>query len=247
MILEMDMGNTRIKWRIRDGGIKLSQGFVGTEESLTSLSGVLNPYLGAIQSVLVVSVVGDQLEQKLVAWSIASLGVRPQFVRTGFICGAVRNGYHEPLMLGADRWLAINAAYRLTMDTCVVISFGTATTLDLLASDGEHLGGFIAPGFGLMLATLTSAAREVRLESSSSELSLSPGITTTDAVYSAIAAMLTGLIDNGVRQLRAHSCDVECQIVFTGGDAERFLPFYPQARLVPDLVLDGIACVLENS
>lgn len=246
MILEVDMGNTRIKWRMRDGHIKLSQGFLGTEESLELLNSRLEPYVGATQTVLVVSVVGDQLEQEFVAWSIAYLGVMPQFMRTGLVCGSVRNGYREPLRLGADRWLAINAAYRLTMNASVVVSFGTATTLDLLAADGEHLGGFIAPGFGLMLSVLPAATRQVKLEPFS-ELSLQPASTTTDAVYFAITAMLTGLIDNGVRQLRARSCDVKYKLVFTGGDAERFLPFYPQAQLIPDLVLDGIACVLDNS
>ncbi len=245
MILEVDMGNTRLKWRIRDRQTKLSQGFIGSEESLASLESQIASYRGSIKAVYVVSVVGDELEQRFAAWSLACLGLQSQFARTSAICGVVRNGYREPLRLGVDRWLAINAAYKLINDACVVISCGTAVTVDLLAADGKHLGGFIGPGLRLMSASLTSGTRKIVLDRDVPELHLLPAANTNEAVYSAIAAMLTGLIDNGVRQLLAHSGDFECQLIFTGGDADKLLPFYPQARLVPDLVLDGLVCVVD--
>ena len=245
MILEVDMGNTRLKWRIRDRQTKLSQGFIGSEESLDFLASHIASYYGSIKAVSVVSVVGDELEQRFAAWSLACLGLHPQFARTSAICGVVRNGYREPLRLGVDRWLAINAAYKLIDDACVVISCGTAVTVDLLAADGKHLGGFIGPGLRLMSTSLTSGTRRIVLGQDAPELHLLPAANTTDAVYSAIAAMLTGLIDNGVRQLLAYNGDFECQLIFTGGDADKLLPFYPQARLVPDLVLDGLVCVVD--
>lgn len=245
MILEMDMGNTRLKWRIRDQQVALTQGAIGIEAPLDLLIDKIEPYRTAINSVMVASVVGDLLEQKLTDWSIANLRLQPVFVRSGTICGLVRNGYREPQMLGVDRWLGVLAAYQLAGGACVVVSCGTAITVDLVARDGEHLGGFIAPGLNLMLDSLTSRTRQIKLDGVIPVLSLSPAVATSDAVYSACAAMLTGLIDNGVQQLRRLDQNTGFEMVFTGGDGGKLLSFYPQARLIPDLVLDGLACVLD--
>lgn len=245
MILELDMGNTRLKWRIRDRQITLTQGAVGVEESLDLLADRIDPYRREIDKVVVASVVGRTLEQNLIDWSLAYLALRPLFARSGVACGVVRNGYRETQVLGVDRWLGMIAAYKLTRKACVVVSFGTAITLDLVAQDGEHLGGFIAPGLNLMLDSLTSGTRQIQLSQPLLLLDLSPGATTSDAVYSACAAMLMGLVDNGVRQLSKHGQNLDVQMIFTGGDAGKLLPFYPKARLVPDLVLDGLGCVFE--
>ena len=245
MILEIDMGNTRLKWRVRDQQTKLAQGFIGIEEPLDLLIDSIDPYRSAISAVLVASVVGERLEQALTEWSSGYLALCPEFARSSAICGLVRNGYREPHLLGVDRWLGIVAAYRLLNQACIVVSFGTAITLDLIARDGEHLGGFIAPGLNLMLDSLTSGTRQIKLTQAISALDLSPAASTTDAVYSACAAMQVGLIDNGIQQLCKHDQGLEFQMIFTGGDATKLLPFYPQARLVPDLVLDGLVCVLD--
>lgn len=245
MNLEMDMGNTRLKWRVRNQQSTVAQGAIGVEESLDLLVDKIEPYRNAISAVSIASVVGEPLERRLADWSIGYLDVLPVFARTGAVCGLVRNGYHHPQTLGVDRWLGIVAAYRLVNNACIVVSCGTAITVDLIARDGEHMGGFIAPGLNLMLDSLTSGARQIKLDRTVTALDLSPATATSGAVYSACAAMLTGLIDNGVWQLRRLDQDSEFQMVFTGGDAGKLLPFYPQARLVPELVLDGLACVLD--
>jgi len=245
MILEIDMGNTRLKWRVRYQQVTVIQGAIAIEESLDLLFVKIEPHRDAISVVSVASVVGEQLEKKLVEWSLGCLDVLPVFARSSAICGLVRNGYHNPHTLGVDRWLGIVAAHRLVSAACVVVSCGTAITVDLIARDGKHIGGFIAPGLSLMLDSLTSGTRQIKLDHTVAALDLSPGAATSDAVYSACAAMLTGLVDNGVRQLRRLDQSSEFQMVFTGGDAGKLLSFYPQARLVPDLVLDGLACVLD--
>ena len=247
MILDIDMGNTRLKWRIRDKQDKVVQGFIGVDESLELLAAEIQPYRNVINAIFVASVVGEQLEQRLETWSVSHLGLTPRFARTEMAYGAVRNGYRDPLLLGVDRWLMIIAAYYRVNGACIVVSCGTAITLDLVTSHGQHVGGYIAPGFGLMQASLTSNTRLVKLDRPVSELNLSPAIATADAVYSACAAMLTGLIDNGVRQMRLLEQDCRFEMILTGGDADKLMSFYPQARLIPDLVLDGLAYALDGS
>lgn len=144
MILEIDMGNTRLKWRIRDQQVMIAKGAIPIEAPLDSLINGIGSYSSAIGEVIVASVVGDLLEQELSEWSLNWLKLKPVFLRSEAICGGVRNGYREPVMLGVDRWLAILAAYRLAGKACVVVSCGTAVTVDLVAHDGQHLGGYSA-------------------------------------------------------------------------------------------------------
>ena len=245
MILEVDMGNTRLKWRIRDQQAIIAKGAIPIEAPLDSLANNLGRYSSTIDTVIVASVVGDLLEQSFSEWSLNCLKLRPVFLRSEAICGSVRNGYRQPAMLGVDRWLGIVAAYRLVGNTCIVVSCGTAVTVDLVACDGQHLGGFIAPGLSLMLDSLVSKTRQIKVDGDIPVLSLSPATSTSDAIHRACAAMLTGLVNNAVQQLRELDQNNEPEIIFTGGDAGKLLSFYPQARLVPDLVMEGFTCVLD--
>lgn len=106
----------------------------------------------------------------------------------------------------------------------------------------------IAPGLNLMVGALISKARQINIDGQKTPalLSLSPATATSDAIHSACAAMITGLVNNGADQMRELDQDGEAEIIFTGGDAGKLLPFYPKARLVPDLVMDGFVCVLDH-
>lgn len=247
MILEIDMGNTRLKWRVRDGSISLAQGAIDIGVSFESLNDQLLQYRGSIVRVWVASVVGDVLENRLAKWVFALLNLHPEFARSSAICGSVRNGYTDPSTLGVDRWLGLVAAYQCANKACVVVSCGTAITLDLVAEDGGHMGGYIAPGLKLMQASLTWGTRQIKADDEIALLDLSPGQSTVSAIHAASAAMLVGLVNNALQQL----CDTNVpqdniELILTGGDASKLLPFFSQARLIPELVLDGLACVLGN-
>ena len=246
MILEVDMGNTRLKWRVRNSQVAVASGAIGVEDSLEQLTDSIDLLRGDISSVCVASVVGATLEQRFSEWSHKNLGLQPLFARSSAFCGAIRNGYRRPELLGVDRWLGMLAAHRLAKGACIVVSCGTAITVDLLGDDGGHQGGYIAPGLKLMLGSLRLGTRQVQYEDVIPALDLSPGAGTSEAVYSAIAAMLTGLIDNSFRQLKSDKQNAQSYIVITGGDASRLLPFYPQALLVADLVLDGLIYIPDH-
>lgn len=69
-------------------------------------------------------------------------------------CG-VRNGYMNPAQLGSDRWAALIGTRALLGHRAALIAVcGTATTIDLLTTDGEFAGGAIMPGLGLMQRVL---------------------------------------------------------------------------------------------
>ncbi|HEX5451110.1 MAG TPA: type III pantothenate kinase [Candidatus Limnocylindrales bacterium] len=61
-----------------------------------------------------------------------------------------------PSAAGADRLVNAFAAGRLYGRPAIVLDFGTATTLDVVASDGAYIGGAIAPGLELGLDALAA-------------------------------------------------------------------------------------------
>lgn len=246
MILEFDLGNTRCKWRVRDEGNLMVRGVQPIKDSFTRLDASLISYRASIREVRCASVVGADIEQRLISWCQSTLQILPVFARADSICAGVVNGYIEPARLGVDRWVGIVCAYNYLQTAFILVSFGTAVTVDLVLRDGRHVGGFIAPGAKLMLDSLMSGTCRVVTDKDFSPLNLQPGVTTNEAVQAALAAMLVGLIENGLAQLYQLEPQAQVNVVFTGGDAEKFLSFYPGAWQMPDLVLDGLAYVFND-
>jgi len=54
--------------------------------------------------------------------------------------------YPNPQEIGADRLVNAAQAYKEYQRACIVVDFGTATTLDYINEVGTYLGGVIAPG-----------------------------------------------------------------------------------------------------
>src|SRR4030043_1890966 len=72
----------------------------------------------------------------------------------------------NPEVLGSDRIANAVAAYERYKCPVVVVDFGTATTISVVARDAEYIGGAIMPGIRLMnesLAKGTSKLSEVPL------------------------------------------------------------------------------------
>lgn len=246
MILEMDLGNSRFKWRLRDANKIIAQGDIPAGSLFHELDTSLANYFPLIELVLVASVVGYERDQQFIAWSKRCFAISPVFAKSTPHCAGVTNGYAEPELLGVDRWLGIISVYNRCRTAFVLVSFGTAVTVDVVLQNGGHVGGFIAPGVNLMLDSLTKGTRQVAPDRKVGEFTLRPGVTTTGAVYSAITAMLIGLIKNATREFDDESIH-KIEIIFTGGDAHKFLPFYPGAKYMADVVLDGLMYVLGDS
>ena len=69
--------------------------------------------------------------------------------------GGLRCAYQQVGNLGIDRWLALISGYTLYPNmAAIVVDAGTATTIDVLNNDGQHLGGWILPGLDLMTSSL---------------------------------------------------------------------------------------------
>ncbi|MCK3824724.1 MULTISPECIES: pantothenate kinase [unclassified Pseudomonas] len=243
MILELDCGNSFIKWRVleaSDASVS-AEGVVGSDdaliESLTALPGLL------LTRCRLVSVRALEETDKLVAALVKAFGVTVSCAGSARQMAGVHNGYEEFERLGLDRWLAMLGAYKLASGACVVLDFGTAATADFIDVDGEHLGGFICPGLPLMRNQLRTHTRKIRYDDAAAERALerlSPGRTTVEAVERGCTLMLRGFVLTQLELARSYWGE-DFTVFLTGGDADLVRDAAPQACLVPDLVFVGLA------
>lgn len=243
MILELDCGNTRIKWRVlrEEGRPPALQGCAESEaDLLQQLRQVGEPTLTWCR---IVSVRSDEETRELLAALTACFSVRVLQARPSVSCAGVRNGYRDFARLGLDRWLAMLGAYHLAGKACLVIDLGTAVTADLISAAGEHLGGYIAPGLPLMRAQLCTHTRRIRYEEAErvcAASELRPGQSTAEAVERGCALMVQGFARMQLAQAQ-EMLGGDFDTFLTGGDAALMADMLPGARVVADLVFIGLA------
>lgn len=241
MILELDIGNTRSKWRLLDGGQSLALGALDTAalkrgELPVAWSDIRPRRLRAA------NVAGEAVADALAGLARDRFGVEAEFARVRANCAGVTCGYREPGRLGVDRWLSVLAAHRLDPRAALIVDCGSAVTLDLLDTGGQHLGGYILPGLGPMRRALYSDTDAVKVERACFPgMSLAPGQDTGEAVNRGLPLMVLGAVEHALAELR-RTTDGEPLLWLTGGDGEFFSSLFSQPHeLIPELVLDGLA------
>jgi len=242
-VLVADLGNTRIKWAVLDGGRLTGQsaapwgGRGGLARALDGCWGSLTPCRRAV----VASVGGVSVREALGAWLRGRWQIEVEFVtpaREGF---GVTCAYQAPETLGADRWAALVAARRRYERGVLIADCGTAITIDALAAGGRHLGGAIAPGLFAMCRSLVESTAEVRDTGGAATLAL--GRTTGDAVAAGTLYAAVGLIERVAADL-APVLGAEAQLVVTGGDGRLVGEGLARpCEHIADLVLEGLAII----
>lgn len=245
MILELDCGNTRVKWRVRDDKTIIMRGIFLTHEGFNATTSRELADLN-LQRVLIGSVLGDDFARKLASWSIACLGINPEFAVSEPHANGVSNGYQQPEKLGVDRWLAILAASVHTDSARVIVDCGSAITVDLVTSQGEHLGGYIAPGLRLMREALESKTAAIKLGQIGYPENSYPGRNTVAAIKSAELAMIAGLVEQARSVLKTYDMS-DAKLLVTGGDGEWLVAMLKDGLYQEDLVLDGLHIALVSA
>lgn len=243
MILELDCGNSFIKWRVIhvDDAVIVGGGIVDSDQTLMDQVSALASI--RITACRIVSVRSEEETETLTALIARVFAVQAQVAQSAAEMAGVRNGYTDYQRLGMDRWLAALGAFHLAKRACLVIDLGTAAKADFVAANGEHLGGYICPGMPLMRGQLRTHTRRIRYDDASAEralASLAPGRSTVEAVERGCVLMLQGFVRTQVEQAR-EMWGEDFTVFLTGGDAPLVKDALPDARVVPDLVFVGLA------
>lgn len=104
----------------------------------------------------------------------------------------------NPKEAGADRLVDAVAAHSKYGGPLIVIDFGTATTLDVVDSNGNYSGGIIAPGVNLSLDALHSAAAKlprIAVERPENVIGKNTIECMQSGIYWGYISMVEGLID----------------------------------------------------
>lgn len=234
MILELDAGNTFIKWRLLNKGVALQQGRLLTAE-FSAQSPLTR--LTDLEKIRVASVAGDAVNQKILN-SFSSEFPKPQFAKSEAKCAGVTNSYADPSRMGVDRWLAMLAAYNRTGRACCVIDCGSAITIDYIADDGTHEGGYIMPGLRLMQQGLLSNTAEILVDRDINHFDISPGRHTSAAVIHGINFQFEALAEKVASDLVQN--EAKYHLCITGGDGGLFQELAHLGELIPELVMDGL-------
>ncbi len=245
MLLAADIGNTSItlaafrgrrlvkRWRLISDPRRTSAAYARDLASVAGRRG--------FDAVIYGSVV-PRLDRTFAAAVRRRFGIQPIAVtprsRLGF---KVR--VDKPSEVGADRLLNALAAHRLYGGPAIVLDFGTATTFDCIASNGDYLGGAILLGPELAAKALrlyTAKLPEVRVAPTRRVI----GKNTVECIQAGLYHGYIGMVE---RVLRLTARELtrgrrrKVHVLATGGLAGPFARSLPMVRrVVPDLTLLGL-------
>jgi type III pantothenate kinase len=155
------------------------------------------------------------------------------------------NGYLDPALLGADRWLGLIGAWTMARTALCVVDAGTAVKVDGVDASGQHLGGLLAPGIHMMREALMNRTSDIAKAALCSTPSLA-GIlanNTIGAVSRGAVFALAGMADRAAEVIE-QSTGARPKLFITGGDAGMITgTMLGHGEIVPDLVLRGLALI----
>ncbi len=245
MKLEMDIGNSRIKWRTRTEDAVSAEGVAA---NVSDLLGELER-LQSPEEILVSCVRGDVVVGEIAEWAMQQWRLVPKLAYVSAQASGVTNSYSDVSRMGVDRWLAMLAAYHRTQSACLVVDGGTALTIDVINNSGVHLGGYILPGLALAVRAIEENTG-IRLQHHEHSPAAELGNNTEAAVLNGELAQIIALIEKVANQLIDNQTDgaetAGVKLLLSGGDANLLQAALADSHSIhveicPTLVLDGLA------
>lgn len=148
--------------------------------------------------------------------------------------------------VGPDRLVNTVAGFDLYGGDLIIVDFGTATTFDVVDSDGAYIGGVIAPGVNLSLQALHEAAAALpHIDVTKPERVI--GTNTVDCMQSGVFWGYVGLIDGICDRIKAERGRT-MKVIATGGLA----PLFQQGTdmfdmFEDDLTMHGLTVIHEHN
>ncbi len=214
MILLIDIGNSRTKYvQLVNGELSATTQLNNSEFSAKYFT----KYFSQTSQLIVANVAKSVLTDELATWC-AREKISYKQVHSEQQKNTLVSAYQEPTTLGIDRWLALLGTIHLyPQENVLIIDAGTATTVDLLAANGQHQGGWILAGINALFNSILSHSTLVHAKSKAMP-SLAFGTNTTDNVNNGCWAATIGMIEQAIVQAQQLS-DIN-RIVLTGGDGK---------------------------
>jgi type III pantothenate kinase len=253
LLLVLDVGNTNIVLGVFDGDRLVADWRVQTaRDRTTDEHGILFLELMRLRGLTPRDVTGFALSTVVPTMNETLANVaRQYFYQEPFVVGpgidfGIAIHYNPPSDVGADRLVNAVATKAKYGGPAVAVDFGTGTTFDAIAENGDYLGGAIAPGIGIATDALFSrASRLYRVEFAAPPNAV--GTNTVEALQSGIVFGYAGLVDAIVGRMK-EEIGQEARVIATGGLAEVIQPHTKTVELVDQmLTLDGLRLLWERN
>ena len=267
LYLIFDVGNTRLKWaavestkqpsdqqkKLWDYSGSINTQSLNSPEHRAELADYISKTLPKPDAIAFSCVAGKEAIHQL-----QSLFPQWQDIQWKQLSGdsafdGMRTLYQDPSKLGSDRWSAIIGARSLSKANALIINAGTATTIDLLGSNGVHYGGWILPGLSLMHQSLEANTAQLPLVvRNASEQGF--GTSTKEAIVGGCDAAQIGAIQYALDLAKQMNVPIE-KIWLDGGNAKTLMNQIQEANMLSaqkievseGLVLRGVwAWLLKN-
>ena len=260
MLLVIDAGNSnvtfgvydgetlRIHWRIRTETGRTADEYAAFLGSLFFQQGLPLSVIEGIVLASVVPAATPALRRLCInAFGQAALEVTP------LTDMGLEIAYSPPGDVGADRLVDAVAAVHKYGSPCIVLDFGSATTLNAVAAPTDpgglpiYLGGAICLGIGLSLEALFAKAAKIpRVELALPSRAI--GGNTVEALQSGIVLGTLALVEGLVSRFQSEMNAPGCPVIATGGFASQLLAEQSAVitHLEPHLTLEGLRLIFQR-
>ena len=239
----VDRGDIRARWRIATDPRRTADEYSVWLYQLLSLEGRSKDDVDAV----IIGTVVPRATHNLEVLASKYFGIEPLIAGKGRAAWPIPLEVDEPHNVGADRALNVIAAHAKHDGDLIIVDFGTATTFDVVGSNGAYRGGIIAPGINLSIDALDSAAAKlprIAIEAPKDDSVI--GRTTESqmliGIYWGYVAMIEGLLERLKTEIGR-----PVTVVGTGGLAILFDKRTNVFDAVePDLTIQGLSLLYER-
>ncbi|WP_019961868.1 type III pantothenate kinase [Woodsholea maritima] len=228
MLLAIDCGNTNTLFAIHDGRDWIAQWRAATHTGRTADEyavwlGQLMALTGLRFSDLTDCIISSVVPQSV--FNLRNLARRyvkqePMVIGDANVNIGIEVRIDRPSEAGADRLVNALGCHVKYPGALIIVDSGTATTFDIVSSDGAFEGGIIAPGINLSMMALHEAAAQLpRIAIQRPEKVI--GRSTVQAMQSGVFWGYINLIDGLVNQVK-DEYGAPMTVIATGGIASLF-------------------------
>jgi type III pantothenate kinase len=241
MLLAIDCGNTNTVFSIWDGSRFIATWRIATDHKRTA-----DEYFVWLRTLMTMRKVDVEVTEAIISSTVPRVvfnlrvlcnryfDCRPLVVGRPDCRLPVPPRVDQGTTVGPDRLVNTVGAYDRHGGDLIVVDFGTATTFDVVDTDGAYIGGVIAPGVNLSLEALHMAAAALpHVDISKPQAVI--GTNTVACMQSGVYWGYIGLVEGLIARIRMER-ERPMKVIGTGGLASLF----DQSTTVFDAVEDDL-------
>jgi type III pantothenate kinase len=241
MLLCIDCGNTNTVFAVWDG-----ESFLATFRTSTEWQRTADQYYVWLSTLMGHKKIPMEIDEVIISSTVPRVvfnlrvlsdryfGTRPLVVGKPDCLLPHPPRVDEGTTVGPDRLVNTAGAFDRHGGDLIVVDFGTATTFDVVDTDGAYIGGVIAPGVNLSLEALHMAAAALpHVDVTKPQRVI--GSNTVACMQSGVFWGYVGLIREIETRIKAEH-DTPMRVIGTGGLA----PLFSQGDVLFDTIEDDL-------